>query len=304
MSILVIGSKGFLGKNLVNYFDKKNINYLEINKSKLNLLNYKSCEDFFFNKSFKFIVNCAAYVGGIAFVQKNPASIISHNLEMSLNLYKSISTMKTKPIIINPISNCVYPSHYSTYYEKNLWNGRPHSSVLEYAESRRATITIGNSYLRQYKIKSYFPIFSNMYGPYDHFDEIRSHALGAIIYKAINAKNNNLKNITIWGDGSPKREWLYVEDACESIFRIIKSKPKENLFNVGYNSAISIKKLTDLIVKAVKFKGNIKFDKSKPNGAKCKKVDYSLCKISLSWHPKNNLKNNLEKTIEWYLKNT
>ena len=117
-------------------------------------------------------------------------------------------------MLINPISNCAYPGDLSFYEEESFWNGKPHESVFDYALTRRLIVALGNSYYKEYGFSSTNVVLSNMYGPGDHFDEERSHALGALINKIYNAKKNNLNSIEIWGSGDPIREWLYVKDGA------------------------------------------------------------------------------------------
>ena len=143
---------------------------------------------------------------------------------------------------------------------------------------------------------------SNMYGPHDHFDEERSHALGALINKIYNAKSLNEKNITIWGTGRPIREWLFVKDACEAIARSILLPNGHHFMNVGVNKGISISDLAKLISQKIEWNGEFIFDTSKQDGAMEKRVDGKYSNNLLNWMPETNLEKGIEETVDWYVR--
>lgn len=304
MQILILGAEGFLGKNLTIFFKKKNnFDIISLSRKQLNVNNSNALKETLKSYNPNYVFNCASFVGGIEFGNKFPVELLEKNILRDINLYKSVLKNSKKSIIINPISNCIYPKKYKTYTEKNIWNGEMDDSVKFYGHARKTLITISEAYRKKYNIFSYNPIFSNMYGPYDHFEEFRSHALGALIMKAVNFKLFGGK-INVWGDGSAKREWLYVNDACKAFYKIMSKKPKETLFNVGSNYSISIKNLIFIITDILDIdKKNILFDKSKPTGVKDKKVDNTKGNQLLDWCPSSlNLRKNIKYTIDWYYK--
>ena len=206
-------------------------------------------------------------------------------------------------MLINPISNCAYPGDLNYYQENEFWNGKPHESVFNYALTRRLIVGLGESYYKEYGFSSANVVLSNMYGPNDHFDEERSHALGALINKIYNAKKNNLSSVEIWGTGKPIREWLYVEDGATALIKAASLTSGSYFFNIGVNKGISITDLASKIANALDWSGEFKYNIEKPDGAKEKRVDGTLGEKLLNWKPETSLDIGLEKTVDWYLKN-
>ena len=229
-------------------------------------------ENFVTQNEFNSIINCSAFVGGIAFGYKYQADLLQINSLMAVNIYEIAKKYKIEKVI-NPISNCVYPGHLELYEEKNFWNGPPHESVFNYGLSKRLMVGLGESFYQQYGITTSNVIMSNMYGPHDHFEEERSHALGAIIKKVSNAKKSNSKSIEIWGTGKPVREWLYVEDGAKALVKSLNLNDGSYLFNVGINKGSSINEISDMISHAFNWNGNFVYDSSKPDGVMKKTVN-------------------------------
>ena len=142
------------------------------------------------------------------------------------------------------------------------------------------------------------------YGPGDHFDEEKSHALGAIIMKMVDAKVNNRPTLSIWGSGDPLREWLYIDDGAEAMIRGLEMKPFTDIINIGLGKGITISELAKKIKEMVGYNGNLIFDRSKPDGAPFKIVDGSKGAKLLGWKPSESLDTGLKKTIDWYLENS
>ncbi len=302
MKILVLGATGFLGKAICRNLDGKNIPYTKTSKSLgLDLRNYDDTLDFFKSKNPDIIINCASFVGGIQFGYKYPADIFDNNLRMNVNILKAAAETGIKRIV-NPISNCVYPAEATLFKEKEIWNGPMHESVMVYGFVRKAFWIGSWAYNRQHGLDVINLVLSNMYGPEDHFEEERSHALGALIMKFANAKKNNLPQVVVWGSGKPVREWLHVDDGAEALIRAIDIEPYTDFINIGVAEGISILELAQKIKKFIGYNGEIKLDKSKPDGAKYKTVDGSIGKKLLGWTPQINLDDGIKQTIEWYLK--
>ena len=301
-NILILGANGFLGKNIVNSFNnsnKKNLHILS-GKHDLDLTNYKELDHYLSNKNIDSIINCAAFVGGISYGYEYPAELLDINTTMANNLFKA-SYKNNVRLLVNPISNCAYPGIQSLYQEENFWDGPPHESVLEYGLSKRHYVSLGYAYYKQYNFCSANIVLSNMYGPFDHFEEKRSHALGALLKKIYEAKKNNIENIEIWGTGKPVREWLYVEDAATALIKSLELKSGFYFFNIGVNFGVSILDLAKIIAKELDWEGEFKFDKSKPDGVAEKKVLGDLSKKFLDWTPKVNLEDGIKKTVKWYI---
>mgnify|MGYP001311788873 FL=1 len=302
-NILLIGSQGFLGSHVKNLLDQNHENYQEIkNKKDVDIRNLEELDKFVRQNEFKSIINCSAFVGGIAFGYKYQADLLQLNSLMAVNIYEMAKKYKIEKVI-NPISNCVYPGHLELYEEKNFWNGPPHESVFNYGLSKRLMVGLGESFYQQYGITSSNVIMSNMYGPHDHFEEERSHALGAIIKKVSDAKKSQSKSIEIWGTGKPIREWLYVEDGAKALVNSLNLNDGSYLFNVGINKGSSINEISDMISHAFNWDGNFVYDSSKPDGVMKKTVNGDYGKRLLDWAPEVKLNVGIKKTVDWYIKN-
>ncbi len=302
-NILLIGSQGFLGSHVKNLLDQNHENYQEIkNKKDVDIRNLEELDKFVRQNEFKSIINCSAFVGGIAFGYKYQADLLQINSLMAVNIYEMAKKYKIEKVI-NPISNCVYPGHLELYEEKNFWNGPPHESVFNYGLSKRLMVGLGESFYQQYGITTSNVIMSNMYGPHDHFEEERSHALGAIIKKVSDAKKSQSKSIEIWGTGKPIREWLYVEDGAKALVNSLNLNDGSYLFNVGINKGSSINEISDMISHAFNWDGNFVYDSSKPDGVMKKTVNGDYGKRLLDWAPEVKLNDGIKKTVDWYIKN-
>ena len=302
-NILLIGSQGFLGSHVKNLLDQNHENYQEIkNKKDVDIRNLEELDKFVMQNEFSSIINCSAFVGGIAFGYKYQADLLQINSLMAVNIYEIAKKYKIEKVI-NPISNCVYPGHLELYEEKNFWNGPPHESVFNYGLSKRLMVGLGKSFYQQYGITTSNVIMSNMYGPHDHFEEERSHALGAIIKKVSDAKKSQSKSIEIWGTGKPIREWLYVEDGAKALVNSLNLNDGSYLFNVGINKGSSINEISDMISHAFNWDGNFVYDSSKPDGVMKKTVNGDYGKRLLDWAPEVKLNDGIKKTVDWYIKN-
>ena len=300
--ILLVGSSGFLGKNVFEKINNDNDVHVISGKEDCDISNIDELRSYVDNLDFEYVINCAAFVGGIAYGYKYPAEMLSVNSKIANNIYE-ISKEKSVKMLINPIPNCVYPGHLDTYKEEDLWDGPPHESVFYYALAKRMSIALGSSYHAQHNLSSCSVIMSNMYGPNDHFEENRSHAMGALINKIYKAKLDKEKTVDVWGSGKQIREWLYVEDGADALIKCMDLSDGNYLFNIGVGKGISIIDLANLIKERVEWDGEFNLDTTKPEGVLEKKVDGSMGKDTINWSPKFSLDEGIKKTIEWYEEN-
>jgi len=303
-NILLIGSDGFLGKNVKKIIQEKNTeNFFEIlNSEDLDILDYKNIHSYLNDNKIERVINCAAFVGGISYGYKYQADLLTINSQMAINLYKASNESNVK-MLVNPISNCAYPEKYTDYEESIFWDGKIHDSVFNYGFSKRLYVAMGEAYFQQHNFSSSNIVLSNMYGPLDHFQIERSHALGALILKIFNAKKNNINFIDIWGTGTPLREWLFVEDGANSLIRSLNLKSGHHFFNVGSGIAYSVIDIAKKIAKELKWDGEFKLDKSKPDGVFEKKVNPDLGNEILNWSPETSIEEGIKLTIEWFIEN-
>lgn len=300
--IFVAGGKGFLGKRVVKKLEERNIDYVSVSlRNRYDFRNFEQTKELFEKEKFAAVINCAAFVGGIQYGYEKPGEIFYNNILMSTYLMEAARLTGVKRFI-NPISNCSYPAHLTRdFKEEEWWDGPLHESVLVYGFVRKASWVQSWAYYKQYDFITINLILPNMYGPGDHFDEKRSHALGALIMKFVEAKRKNQPKVVVWGTGKPIREWLFVDDGAEILIKSLEIEPTIEPINVGVGKGISILELAELIKDVVGYEGRIDLDKSKPDGAPYKTMDNTKLKKIFKWEPPTSLKEGIEKTVEWYI---
>ena len=303
--IFVPGGNGFLGKRVVKKLEQRNIDYVSLSsRDGYDFRNFEQTKELFEGEKFDAVINCAAFVGGIQYGYEKPGEIFYNNILMSTNLMEASRLTDVKRFI-NPISNCSYPAHLTKdFKEEEWWDGPLHESVLVYGFVRKASWVQSWAYYKQYGFKTINLILPNMYGPGDHFEETRSHALGALIMKFVEAKRKNQQEVIVWGTGKPIREWLFVDDGAEILVKSLEIEPMIEPINVGVGKGISIMELAELIKEVVDYKGEIVLDTSKPDGAPYKTMDNTKLKEIFNWVPPTSLREGIEKTIEWYINNS
>lgn len=301
--ILVTGATGFLGKRVCKQLSEMGKAYHATSLSMgTDLRDGKQTMQLFEKIKPQYVLNCAAYVGGIQFGYKHPAELFSNNLKMTLNLLEACHRFNVKRLV-NPISNCAYPAQATLFKESEFWDGPLHESVMVYGFVRKAFWVGSWAYNQQFGVNIINLILSNMYGPEDHFEEERSHALGALVMKFVKAKENNDPFVTVWGTGKPVREWLHVDDGAEALIRGLEIEDYSEPINIGVAAGISIADMAKLIGDTVGYKGEIRFDPSKPDGAPYKTVDGRLGEQLMKWKPKHDFRQGVRETVNWYAAN-
>lgn len=299
--ILVTGATGFLGKNVCNLLNQQGKAYIQTSLSLgTDLRDRKATFELFDRIRPTHVLNCAAYVGGIQFGYKHPAELFSNNLLMTLSLLEAAKHFEVRRIV-NPISNCAYPGKATLFRESEFWDGPLHESVMVYGFVRKASWIGSWAFQKQHGLDVVNLILSNMYGPDDHFEEERSHALGALVMKFAEAKRLAAPEVVVWGSGTPVREWLHVSDGAQAMVRSLSAAPCLDPVNIGIGSGISILELAQLIKNYVGFEGSIRLDPTKPDGAPYKTVDGSRGSEFLGWRPEVPLGRGIQETVSWYL---
>lgn len=302
--IFVPGGNGFLGKRVVKKLKERDIEHVSLSlRDGYDFRNFEQTKELFEKERFEAVINCAAFVGGIQYGYEKPGELFFNNVLMSTYLMEAARLTGVKRFI-NPISNCSYPAHLTKdFKEEEWWDGSLHESVLVYGFVRKGSWVQSWAYYKQYGFKTISLILPNMYGPGDHFDEKRSHALGALIMKFVEAKRKNLPEVVVWGTGKPIREWLYVNDGAEVLIKSLEIEPIMEPINVGVGKGISILELAELIKEVVDYEGELVLDKSKPDGAPYKTMSNRRMKRVFNWGPPTSLREGIEKTVEWYIEN-
>jgi GDP-L-fucose synthase len=299
--ILVTGATGFLGKRVCRLLDERSLPYRKTSLSLgLDLRDREAIESFFEHHRPSQVLNCAAFVGGIQFGYKYPAELFQNNLLLTTNLLHASAKYGVKRVV-NPISNCAYPGEASVFREDEFWDGPLHESVLVYGFVRKASWVGSWAYARQHGLDVLNLVLSNMYGPEDHFEAERSHALGALIMKITEAKLRQLPSVDVWGSGKPVREWLHVDDGAEALVRGMDVPPTTDILNIGIGKGISIAELAALIKRLVGYDGALLFDSEKPDGAPFKTVNGDKGEAHFGWRPSRPLEDGIKEAIQFYL---
>ena len=298
-TILVTGSKGFLGSFIVKELEKLDPKKIKTPSAKeLDLRDISNCKKAV--RDVDIIFHLAARVGGIGLNMEKPGDLFYDNLMMGTQLlHEAKNASIQKFIALGTV--CSYPKFSQIpFLESSIWDGYPDETNAPYGLAKKMMLVQSQAYRKQYNFKSIVVIPTNIYGPYDNFEPSRSHVIPALILKIGNAKKNNLNSITLWGDGSPTRDFLYVEDAAKGI--ILAADKYDDILPVNLSSEeeISIKQLAEIISDLMKFDGKIIWDSSKPNGQPRRCVSNQRAKESFSFEPKITLNIGLQKTIDWY----
>lgn len=302
--ILLTGATGFLGKRVARRLKADGLEFTATSLGMgTDLRDPEQTATLFGKVRPEYVLNCAAFVGGIQFGYKHPAEIFQNNLKMTLNLLEAAHEFGVKRTV-NPISNCAYPARATLFREDEFWDGPLHESVMVYGFVRKASWVGAWAYAKQHDLDVLNLILSNMYGPEDHFEEERSHALGALVMKFTEAKLRGDPEVIVWGSGKPVREWLYVDDGAEAMVRGMAVERQIDPVNIGVGQGISVLDMAEMIKEIVGYDGRLELDPSKPDGAAFKTVDGSRGKALMGWKPGMALEDGIRQTVQWYMENT
>jgi GDP-L-fucose synthase len=299
--IFVPGGSGFLGSRVTKKLNEHNIGFVSLSlRDGTDFRDLGKTKKIFKQENFDAVINCAAFVGGIQFGYEKPGEIFYNNILMCTGLMEAARLTGVKRFI-NPISNCSYPERLTRdFRESEWWDGPLHESVLVYGFVRKASWVQSWAYHKQFGFETINFILPNMYGPGDHFEETRSHALGALIMKFVEAERKKVPEVVVWGSGKPVREWLYVDDAVDVLIKALYMDFTIEPINVGVGKGISILDLAGLIKEITGYKGKIVLDPSRPDGTRYKTMNNDRLQQIFNWAPPTGLREGIEKTVAWY----
>jgi len=301
MNILVTGASGLAGSAIVECFKKYGFNVVGIGRKDLNLLNRDETFDYIIRRSPNLIVNAAAKVGGIVANNDHPVEYLAENLRMQNNLIEAAHFADVEKFIFLG-SSCIYPRDCEQpIKEEFLLSGPLEPTNSAYAIAKIAGIELINSFRRQYGRKWVSIMPTNLYGPRDNFNLQGSHVLPAFIRRFVEAKQKNAQSETLWGTGTPTREFLHVDDLAEAVVFFHDKYDSGTHLNIGTGREISIMELASIVAKFAGFAGEIRWDPSKPNGTPRKVLDSTLAN-NLGWSSRISLEDGIESTVKWYEK--
>jgi len=302
--ICVTGGAGFLGQHLVRNLQSKGAHDIFIPRyPEYDLVKGEDIARMLADAQPDIIIHLAAHVGGIGANLARPAEFFYDNLMMGVQLmHQAWQRGVEKVVALGTI--CAYPKFTPIpFKEENLWDGYPEETNAPYGLAKKMLLVQSQAYRQQYGFNSIFLLPVNLYGPGDNFDLASSHVIPALIRKCVEAKEQGADEIVAWGDGSPTREFLYVEDAAEGIALATQYYNRSDPVNLGSSFEISIKDLTELIARLTGFEGRVRWDTSKPNGQPRRKLDTTRAKEYFGFSARTNFEDGLRKTIDWYLAN-
>jgi GDP-L-fucose synthase len=296
MRTLVTGGGGFLGTHLVEQLRAAGEEPFVARRSDYDLTHWDDAERLFAEARPELVYHLAAEVGGIGANRANPGRYWYANLVMGANVLE-LSRLHGVDKLVVAGTVCSYPKHTPVpFHEDELWKGYPEETNAPYGVAKKSVLVGAQAYREQYGTNAIFLLPANLYGPGDNFHPTNAHVIADLIRKM----HESPEEIVLWGDGSPTREFLYVDDAAEAFALAAEHYDGDEPVNVGAGKEISIKELADLIAELTGFSGEIRWDTSMPNGQPRRSLDASRAKELFGFEAKTPLREGLERTIAWY----
>jgi len=300
--IWVSGHNGMVARAVVKTLKNYDCEILTVDRHELDLSRQQKVEDWMAAHKPDAIVICAAKVGGILANDTYPADFIYNNIILETNIINAAYEQKVKKLVFLG-SSCIYPKLAEQPIKENdLLSGHLEETNQWYAIAKIAGIKLCQAYRKQHGCDFISAMPTNLYGPHDNFNLETSHVIPALIRKTYEAKAANASELIVWGSGTPRREFLHVDDCAEGIVFLLENYSNDSHVNLGTGQDVTIYELAELIKEAIEFKGNIVFDPSKPDGPPQKCLDVSLMK-SLGWQSRIMFQEGLQDTIKWFYKN-
>lgn len=297
MKIVVTGSSGFLGRNLVPLLIQSNHEVIGLNSKSGDLTDLKTFSNLLDQHKPDLIIHLAGLVGGIQANRTLPASFFYTNQSMTANLFEAARRVDSRVFVT--IGGCSYPGKASSpITEEQMWDGYPQIDSAPFSVAKKTAITAADAYRYQYGLDSKVLIPGNMYGPHDNFRSAESHVVPALIRKFHEAKVSGAKSIPIWGSGRATRDFVYVGDVARIISEIVNHENLPNLMNISSGNEVSIRSLSELLQKTIAPEIDLEFDSSAPEGQLHKIFSTEkMCELGLSTEV--SLEEGLKNTYDW-----
>jgi GDP-L-fucose synthase len=302
--VVVTGGGGFLGSVLVDRLRADGCRNIFVPRSKeYDLRDQSAIRRLYADARPQMVIHLAATVGGIGANSLNPGRFFYDNAIMGIQLIEYARQFEIQKFVtVGTV--CAYPKFTPVpFKEENLWNGYPEETNAPYGIAKKMLLVQGQAYRAQYGFNAIYLLPVNLYGPGDNFDLESSHVIPALIRKCLEAKETGQRQIVLWGDGSPTREFLYVKDAAEGILQAAENYNGAEPVNLGTGEEISIRELAKLIAAQVQFTGELVWDTDRPNGQPRRCLDTTRAKKLFGFEARWRLRDGIAQTVDWYLHN-
>ena len=296
MNVLVTGGGGFLGSHLVERLRADGHEPFVARRAEYDLTHEEDAARLFDDASPELVFHLAAEVGGIGANRANPGRYWYANLQMGVNVLEQSRTRGARKLVILG-TVCAYPKFTPVpFHEDDLWNGYPEETNAPYGVAKKSLLVGAQAYREQYGLDTIFLLPTNLYGPRDNFDLETSHVIPALIRKMIESPDE----IVLWGDGTPTREYLYVEDCAEGLALAAERYDGSEPVNLGTGVETSIRETAEIVADVVGFSGRISWDASMPNGQPRRSLDASRARELFGFEARTPLREGIERTVAWY----
>ena len=300
--IMVTGGAGFVGSHVVQELSRRGYGEVSVVRSTVyDLTTERGVDAAMSDGRPEVVIHLAALVGGIGANASRPGEFFYQNMIMGSRLMEQSRLAGVEKFVaIGTV--CAYPKHTPVpFREEDLWLGYPEETNAPYGLAKKMLLVQSQAYRQQYGFNSIYLLPTNMYGPGDNFDPRSSHVIPAMIKKFMDAKREGHSTVTMWGDGSPTREFLYVQDAARGIVDATERYSGSEPVNLGSSYEISIRDLADVVARAVGYAGTISWDATKPNGQPRRKLDVTRAADLFGFESSTTFEDGLRATVSWYL---
>ena len=301
--IFVAGHRGMVGSAITRALESAGFsNLLKRSRDELDLADGRAVSDFLRKEKPEIVIFAAAKVGGIKANNDFPVEFLTDNLRIQTNVISGAHESGARKLLFLG-SSCIYPKHApQPIPESALLTGPLEPTNEAYAIAKIAGVKLCQAYDREYKTNFISAMPSNLYGPNENFDLETSHVLAALLRKTHEAKTKRAREIVVWGTGTPRREFLHVDDCASACLFLLEKYDSPEIINVGCGKDVTIRELAELICDVVGFEGDLTWDKTKPDGTPRKLLDVSKLR-ELGWAPGISLRDGISRTYDWFLKN-